>query len=600
MKHYIRYVLSILLLLPLVAPAFAGPVDAFRAGEVARSFFQNDPSVVRRMAPLHRVELFDAPLTKAGETEPAFHIYNREGGGFVIVAGDDACKPVLAYSFENNFRTGDAMPEGIRAWLGEFEDQVALLRAEGARPAADAWVSVMARTKAGDGYKPALKWETPIWNQTMPFNGLTPVRDGKHCVIGCVPLAMGMIMRFFGYPAKGEGTLAPYTYDVDGVAYSIEGFELGHPYEWDKIKFNYNEGYTDEEADAVARLVYDCGVAVQAKFAESTSASTSGMAGCAAEYFGFDPGAYFYRRDLTDDAAWLEMLKDELQSHPILYSASRDGGSHAFLVDGYDEQGRVSVNWGWGGSSNGYYALSAFTPSTNRQYIYKHGAVFGLVPKQGSGGSTREYLFFQSGTASSGTVYNGLTPSGTIKPGQSFTMQAGFLYNGGIFPFDGQYFIALTDRDGAVVERISSIKDIDPIKTGSGRGYSNIDCLMRSYPMEGERIRLLYRSSKWPEDVWKFPEYMSDVTAEILVTDDTGLAEMTSLSYNKTSGEVTVETKDRVEWTLKNASGADVKEGIVYDVTTLVIPADKLSQGTYYLTLQRGTDRFTITLKMGK
>ena len=596
----IRVLFAGLLLTWLSAfPVLADPVDAFRAGETAKAFFQNDPSAARRMAPLRRVELYGAPLTKAGAA-PAFHIFNREGGGFVIVAGDDACKPVLAYSFENNFRTGDAMPEGIRAWLGEFEDQVALLRAEGARPAAEAWASVMLRTKAGEGYKPALKWETPIWNQTMPFNGLTPVRDGKHCVIGCVPLAMGMIMRFFGYPAKGEGTLAPYTYDVDGVAYSIEGFELGHPYEWDKIKFNYNEGYTDEEAAAVARLVYDCGVAVQAKFAESTSASTSGMAGCAAEYFGFDPGAFFYRRDLTDDAAWLEMLKGELQGHPILYSASRDGGSHAFLVDGYDEQGRVSVNWGWGGSSNGYYALSAFTPSTNRQYIYKHGAVFGLVPKQGSGGSTREYLYFQSGTASSGTVYSGLTPSETIKPGKAFTMRAGFLYNGGIFPFEGQYFIALINRIGNVQERISDIKDIEPIKSGSGRGYSSIDCLMRSYPMEGDRIVLLYRSSKWPEDIWECPQAMPDVTAEIPVTDDTSLAEVSSLTYNKTSGEVTVETKDRVEWSLKNGSGTAVTDGIVYDVTTLTIPADKLAKGTYSLTLKRGDDHFTFTLKMGK
>lgn len=600
MKRYIRYVLSALLVLPLVAPALAGPVDAFRAGEVARVFFQNDPSVVRRMAPLRRVDLFDAPLTKAGETDPAFHIYNREGGGFVIVAGDDACRPVLAYSFEYNFNTGSAMPEGILDWLSEYEEQVALLRAEDVRPASDDWASVMVRTKAGNGYKPAVKWDTPVWTQSKPFNDLAPVKDGKHCAIGCVPLAMGMLMRFFGYPLKGEGTLPSYSYEIDGVTYPIDGFELGHPYDWDNVKYDYRQSYTDEEAAAVARLVYDCAVAVQAKFDESTSASTSSMAGRAAEYFGFDPGAYFYRRELTDDDVWLLMLKGELQDHPVMYSASREGGAHAFLVDGYDEEGRVSINWGWSGSNNGYYALSAFAPTTSRQYLYKHGAVFGLVPKQGSGNPTREYLFFQAGTSSSGTVYSGLTPSETIKPGKSFTMRAGFLYNGGIFPFEGQYFIALTDRDGAVVERISSIKDIEPIKTGSGRGYSNIDCLMHSYPMEGERIRLLYRSSKWPEDVWKFPEYMSDVTAEILVTDDTGLAEMTSLSYSKTSGEVTVETKDRVDWTLKNASGAAVTEGIEYDVTKLKIPSDKLSKGTYYLTLQRGTDRFTITLKMGK
>ena len=607
MKLSIHKLLAVgLFALSLALPANAGPVDAFRAAETARAFFQNDRSAVRRMAPIRQVDFYDTPLTKAGNTAPAFHIFNREGGGFVIIAGDDACKPILAYSFENSFGTGESMPEGIRDWLNDFEEQVSLVRTEGVRPAEaaearEAWTAVLARTKAG-GFLPAVKYNTPVWTQTEPFNNLTPMSGDKHAVIGCVPLAMGMIMRFFSYPSAGTGSLPSYSYELDGgTLCSIEGFDLGHPYDWDHIKYDYRDGYTEEEAAAVARLVYDCGVAVQAKFAESTSANTQTMASCAVNHFGFDPGAYYYKRALFSDAQWLDMLKGDLQDHPVLYSARRDGGGHAFLVDGYDESGNVSVNWGWGGNSNGYYALSAFTPSTSRQYIYSHAAVFGLVPKQGSGGQTKEYLYYQSGTASSGTVYNGLTPSGTIRPGQAFTMQVGFLYNGGIQSFEGQYFLALTDSDGEVIEEICTIRDIEAIKTGSGRGYTNIDCMMRSYPKEGEKIRLKYRSLNWPEGVWEMPLYdhSSDIVAEISVADDTRLADVTSVGYNKTSGDVTVETKDRVDWSLKGPSGTAVTEGVTYNMTTLTIPTANLPQGAYTLTLQRDSEKLVLTLKMG-
>ncbi len=603
LHFFLKGLCVVLLTVSTAATALADPVDALRAGETARAFFKNDANAVRRMAPLTRVALYDAPLTKAGEQTPAFHIFNREGGGFVIIAGDDACKPVLAYSFDESFGDVASMPDGLRDWLSDFEDQVGVIRREGDRPAVEAWTAVLTRTKGGNDYKPAVEYATPVWNQNAPFNNLTPMSGSSHAVIGCVPLAMGMLMRFFGYPAKGEGYLPPYSYELDdGTLCSIEGFELGHPYEWDKIKFDYREGYTEEEGAAVARLVYDCGVAVQAKFAESTSANVPTMAGCAVDHFGFDPGAYYYKRELFTDAQWLDLLKGELQDHPVLYSARREGGGHAFLVDGYDQSGNVHVNWGWGGSSNGYYALSAFTPSTTRQYIYSHAATFGLVPKQGSSEKTKEYLYFQSGTSSSsGNVYNGLTPSGTIRTGEAFTMQVGFLYNGGIHSFEGQYFLALTDRDGAVVDAICPVKDIDVLKSGSGRGYTNIDCMMRAYPQEGEKIQLLYRSLDWPEGVWETPLFdrTSDIVAEIAVSDGTKLSDVTSVSYNKTSGEVTVETKDRVDWTLKSSSGTAVKEGIVYDFTTLKIPTEGLSKGAYSLTLKHNGEQVVVNLKMG-
>jgi hypothetical protein len=412
---------------------------------------------------------------------------------------------------------------------------------------------------------------------------------------------MGMIMRFYGYPGKGEGTLSSYSYTMDnGSSCQIDGFDLGHPYEWDKIKYNYKEGYTEEEANAVARLVYDCGVAVQAKFDESTSASTQKMAGCAVTYFGFDPGTYYFKRDLFTDEEWMTMLQNELQTRPILYSARRESGGHAFLVDGYDEQGSLSVNWGWGGNSNGYYALSAFTPTESRQYIYSHGAVFNLKPKEGEGGSPQSYLYYQAGTSSTtGTEYNGLTPSETIRPHQTFSLKAGFLYNGGIYPFTGEYVVVLCDKDGKVKENLCNVTTFNELAAGSGRGFPSISCFMQSYPLEGDKVCFMYRSDEWPEGVWEFPHYdlTTSIVTEIPVTDDTKLEDVTSFSFSKTSGVIMIETKDLVDWTLQDASGKSVTDGVSYEMTALKIETTRLQPGTYTLTLKRFSEQLTLTLK---
>ena len=205
----------VILFLALAFPLWGGPIGAERASEAARAFFQRDRNVALRLAPIQRVERAAVPLTKASQAEPTFHIFNRAGGGFVIIAADDACNPILAYSFTNRFGLGPDMPEGLSAWLDDLEEQVAMAReaSEAERQQAlPKWEAVFVRTKAGeDGYKPAVKYETPVWGQNEPFNDLAPVINGKKAVAGCVPLAMSMLARFYQYPAAGTGTMPGYT-----------------------------------------------------------------------------------------------------------------------------------------------------------------------------------------------------------------------------------------------------------------------------------------------------------------------------------------------------------------------------------------------------
>lgn len=603
-----RIVFFLALLAMTLAPNVqAAPVDALRASRAARSFFQNDPAGKGRQVRIAEVAYAPAMATKAGA--PALYIYNRVGGGFVILAGDDACRPVLGYSFSEKFFDPSDMPQGARDWLEDLIEQVELVRAGGDRASAAAkasWAAVEAPTKAsGKLYATAHKFETPRWGQNAPFNGLAPTVEGKQAVAGCVPLAMSMICRFFKYPAKGVGTLPEYSYTADDKStVTIPGFELGHAYDWDHIKMDYSE-YTEEEAAAVARLVYDCGVIVQAKYGGSeTSANTGNMISKAIEHLGFDAGARFLNRGFYSDEVWASMLMEELQHRPVLYSARREGNyGHTFLLDGFNGEGDFSINWGWKGTGNGYYALSSFAYSEQRAYIYKHAGCFGIKPDEGGIGEC--YLFLTTGTSSSsGNSYNGLTPLTEPVPiCQPFKMKIGALTNGGNMPYSAYFIVAVTDKDGNIKDFACGSQLYNTTNPRSWRGYPGVDCIVSIYPREGDKLKLFYCSEDemtmanvpWKPVLWDATE---DVTGEIPLHDTYKLAEVTSLAYNKVSGIVTIETKDSVTWKLE---GGTVPDGTVtYTGTTLSIDSSQLKKGDYRLTLVRDKDKLELEITMGQ
>lgn len=605
-KLILGWSLGVLLALGFSTPVSAGPVDAARAGDVARAFFKTDPNAGRRMATVRKMELYEAPMTKAGETAQAFHVFTRDGGGFVIVAGDDLCKPILAYSYDSEFGSVEEVP-ALKAYLADFEAQVALVRAQGVpQSAADLakaqWMSAQYPTKAGSDFKPEVKHQTALFNQSKPFNLYCPTFNGKEGLTGCVPTAMCIIMRFFQYPAAGTGSLPSYSYEYQGEAATVNGFDLGHAYEWDKIKLDYTKGYTQEESEAVSRLMYDVGVAAQAWYLSGmTDTNFWRLIPAVIEHFGYDPNVDHIKRMYFTDEQWMEMIKGDLQDHPLIYAAGAGEAGHAFVVDGYDKKDFLSINWGWEGKYNGYFALSAFTPTAGTNYKYEHTTVLGLVPDKGQGGQPEEYLYM-NGAMSGDTYYHGMYALDTPVRGKQFKMGVAFMWNGGLTPISGKYFFALTDSKGDIVEKISEEIDFNDIKPLGGVSFWGVPCNMSSYPMEGDKITLFYRSSHWPEGVWKEPLYYlenPELVKQIdLTPDGTKISDATSLSYDNSSKEFVLKTMDRVEWTLKNSSGSKVAEGISKDFS-LTVPGGQ-AKGAYTLTLKRGKESQVITLKMGK
>lgn len=380
-----RKILLLLLVLFCTISTWARQRSTEEALEIARSFFAQYPTTRSvdgiRLAAVSG-DLLKSVSTRSIPDEPAFYVYNHGQSAYVIVSGDDRMKPVLGYSDGGAFVT-DNLPPNIQSWLESYNAVYTAL-ADGEQVIKEP--RLLTRAIFPETVDPMLG--DINWNQDAPYNNACPLVQGNRSVTGCVATAMAMILKYHEYPVKGKGT---YSYKTSS------GLECSFDYEnttfsWDKMLPQYANGsYTTEQANAVAELMYACGVAVDMEYSPSSSGAYSFKVGQALiDYFGYDENlGYVYRQYFTSEE-WMNMLKTELsEGRPVLYNgASRDVG-HEFVFDGYDAQDMVHVNWGWGGSNNGYFEVVSLDPSSpgigggtnlGGGFIYQQGMLIGLEP----------------------------------------------------------------------------------------------------------------------------------------------------------------------------------------------------------------------------
>ena len=99
------------------------------------------------------------------------------------------------------------------------------------------------------------------WGQDAPFNLHCPEKpneqgDMQHCRVGCVACAMAQVMRYHAFPAVGIGQ----GQNMFNTALKANFGETW--YDWEHMRESYSGSYTDEEAEAVATLMFHCGVAM--------------------------------------------------------------------------------------------------------------------------------------------------------------------------------------------------------------------------------------------------------------------------------------------------------------------------------------------------
>lgn len=298
-----------------------------------------------------------ATITTLDESK-GYTVLGYEQGGFAIVSNDDTRTPILGYSTTDKF---DATQPAL-AWYLDKAD--AAMQAGTTRAVSAASIP--------DGCKASVdKLLGDIeWDQTMtPYRDFCPIvlSDDVPCVAGCVATAMAQIMASHKYPEHGQGSS---TITYGGMPYKAYFSEA--TYDWEDMLPSYKSGtsYTAKQRLAVARLIWHCGVAADMSYKKGGSgAYVKDAVEGLKKYFGYQAKYYGYKGqgNYKDEQEWNSVIYKELShGNSILYSgAAADGYMHAFVLDGYDADGKVHVNWGYSGQGNGYFDPTVLNMTVN-------------------------------------------------------------------------------------------------------------------------------------------------------------------------------------------------------------------------------------------
>ncbi|MBQ7192454.1 MAG: C10 family peptidase [Paludibacteraceae bacterium] len=371
---------ALLLLAFLLPPGLYSAVRTTdEAAAIATAFVQRGQRINSRQAPTAPTLTYAATWHKTNSEEAALYVFNITDGGFILVSADTRSNAVLGYTDRHEYNEQE-LPDNLRFWLQTYAEQ--LSAREGTQPAQMPNIQAV---------EPLLDKENIRWDQDEPFNLQCPKVGNQNCVTGCVSTAFGQIMRYYRYPAQGKGSAS---YQWNGQTLSSDFSQ--HTYQWDLMKGDYfTDPYTDEQANAVALLMADLGVAFQVRYStNSSSASAIPAAKALIDYFGYDNNLQIRTMDIHGEKNFAKDICSELQaSRPVLFSGRTESNSgHSFVCDGIDENGLLHINWGWSGYYNGYFALTALTPygqgigggAVGEGFNNNVSALIGIQPDKGN------------------------------------------------------------------------------------------------------------------------------------------------------------------------------------------------------------------------
>ena len=350
----------------------AAGVDVATAQASALRFLHGNTFSIRHAAPAttRTLSLIHTEVSHSSDSQAAYYIFNTDDC-YIIIAGDDRAEEVLAYGDGPIDMTN--LPDGMRYWLNCYKQEMEYLMSHPELEVPSPGLKAAPRPSAS--VEPLL---TAMWSQERPYYNQCPISNGERCVTGCAATSLSMIFYYWKYPTQPTPSIPAYT--TSSLHMYIDQLPP-ITFDWDNMRDTYHSNYTSQQADAMAWLMRYVGQAEEMDYTPSSSGTYGWNIMHAVQLFGFDSDARYVYKDNYTDEEWAELLQAELQSsRPIEFCAYGGMSGHAFNVDGYDAvNDQYHINWGWGGSANGFFSLNAFRGGGT---TYKSGQqmIIGLEP----------------------------------------------------------------------------------------------------------------------------------------------------------------------------------------------------------------------------
>lgn len=383
-KRFLRYAFMAVLAVS-ATDAAASNIDADAARMAASNFLKQHAAATPsfRASALADVRLAHAESSKVDGN--AYYVFNVEGGGWVIIAGDDRANQVLAYGDKGSIDMSN-LPVNMKGYLDMYKNQIETIQASKVE---------IPSFRSNNRTQTVDVMLTTDWAQSNPYNQQCVI-NGQTCSVGCAGLAMAQILNYWEYPKETDGV--PTYYNTK--SFSWVPALPATTFNYDSIVDHYTVWYegqlyltrtTDNQKQELAKLCRYSAQACEMGFTPNGSGSD-----VLRQYKGFLKLDYSTEAKLVGIEAWptretwnttdytneewVELINAQLLAgHPIPYSSEGGQEGHAFVIDGLDANGLYHVNWGWWGLGDGWFQFGAFNVTILDEYLEYNDGLFMVI-----------------------------------------------------------------------------------------------------------------------------------------------------------------------------------------------------------------------------
>lgn len=309
---------------------------------------------------------------------PLMYVCFLNPKGYIVVPALRDLPPVIAYSFTNEFgkiTQSNILLQLLKADISIRLDHICKIPDYILNNRYTLWQHYLTESKvklqrlSKNTVGPLLETQ---WHQNSPYNNFCPIdlSSGKRSVAGCPAVAMAQILNYHRTTQNIEfDDNDDYYHNYLGNKYWIDNdyevYDFPSFPELNSYLLTLEDHYENEiplTDDDKAAINFACGVA-------ATQVYHPGGSGT----FGVNQAYQAYQRFSFEEVELLDEnnpdLYDRLQANildgrPVHIAVVNEEWTvgHNMVVDGYNDDGYYHINFGWGGTYDGWYMLPEELP----------------------------------------------------------------------------------------------------------------------------------------------------------------------------------------------------------------------------------------------
>jgi len=317
-------------------------------------------------------------------------IFNEEGTlvcfcfslkpqGYLVISAFYYLPPIIAYSFTSDFQNpsepnvlSDMLITDLTLRLENIKSLPESVIEERQLQWDSYLENVVPQSKRfeqwpPEGSTPTEGWLLTNWHQDSPYNNFCPldIAHGGRSLAGCPAVTIAQILNYHAttndivfsdaddYFHNYNGN--QYWIDNDYVTYGFPSFPQLNSH-LQTLQYHYQNNMTLTNNDKAA-LNFACGVAATQVYGSGGS-GTFGVNQAYAAYQRFSCTSAVLLHDTDSDlySRLSNNMKEALPAHLAIVNQDWTSG-HNLVIDGYNTDNYYHLNFGWGGSYNGWYLI---------------------------------------------------------------------------------------------------------------------------------------------------------------------------------------------------------------------------------------------------